>query len=56
MPKLTEELAGPLRQMQVWILHLFLTTIGILLNHFYGHYSPYCDLHSNHHHRHHGHR
>ena len=31
MPKLTEELAGPLRQMQVWILHLFLTTIGIRL-------------------------
>ena len=33
MPKLTEELAGPLRQMQVWMFHLFLTTIGILFNH-----------------------
>ena len=32
MPKLTEELAGPLRQMQVWMFHLLLTTIGILFN------------------------
>ena len=37
MPKLTEELAGPLRQMQVWMFHLFLTTIGILSYDLYGH-------------------
>ena len=55
MPKLTEELAGPLRQMQVCMLHLFLTTIGILFNHFCGHYFPYYNLLSHHHHHLHGH-